>query len=359
MCFGKDDGPDTPFYAAPPPDPEFMDTVDEIAGVQSVVVTGPDGKKKRVKSRLPRSPEEEARLQAGSDLLQSAIHNMTQLYRYNPESAVDFAPFIEAVAGIDQERMQDLAQVANLGNIQQDIAQFKDMQKNLLDEEFDMQNRANEERLAHSGMGTSTYAAESRALMARNQALARQQGDINANVYGEQLAAQKLARNKEAFGLRELDRQSRMGTETQKYALAKEHEADMERRRQMAIEEQKNLFNVGSSIVSADLNKALANNVDETALNTFNSQATASMNRYKADIVRQQANYQNAMAAHQAKGPSFGEMAMGFAMPIVGNALGGMFGGGRGPSTFGNLFGGGGGGARVGMNTVGHMYRNR
>ena len=34
---------------------------------------------------------------------------------------VDFTPFIETIANIGEERAQDLAEVANIGNIEEDI----------------------------------------------------------------------------------------------------------------------------------------------------------------------------------------------------------------------------------------------
>lgn len=46
MSFGNDDPPQYQ-YVEPPPREEIMDVIDEITGVQSITVTGPDGKKRR------------------------------------------------------------------------------------------------------------------------------------------------------------------------------------------------------------------------------------------------------------------------------------------------------------------------
>lgn len=321
MCLGNDSPPSAPQLAAPPPPPEIMDIIDEITGTQSIIVTGADGKKRRVNSRLPRTPEEEQRFKAAEELIGSSIQNIKQLYQYNPQSMIDFAPIVETFANINRERMQALGQIANIGNIEQDVADFKQMQSSLIDEQFQIKNRSNEERLAHSGRGSGTYAAESRAAMARNEALARQQGDIQGSIYGEDLASRRLSRNKEAFNLGEMGRQGQLQSAQGQYALAKEHEADMERRRLMAIEENKGLLSIGSGITGQDLSKALSNTNAATSLATFNAQAGDSMNRYNADVNRQMANYNMAMQEYQNQPPSFGEMAMGMAGTVGGAML--------------------------------------
>jgi len=320
MCFGNDSPPPAPQLGAPPPAPEIMDIIDEITGTQSIIVTGADGKKRRVNSRLPRTPEEDAKFKAAEELISSSMQNMIQLYKYDPASMIDFSPIVETFANINRERMESLGQIANIGNIEQDVAEFKKMQSSLIDEQFSIKNRSNEEALAHSGRGSGTYAAESRAAMARNEALARQQGDIQGSIYGEELASKRLNRNKEAFNLQEMGRQGQLQSAEGQYALAKEHEADMERRRQSAIAENKGLMGVGSAITGADLSKALSNTNAQTSLATFNAQAGDSMNRYNADVNRQMANYNMAMNEYNNQPPTFGEMALG-AVGTVGSAM--------------------------------------
>jgi hypothetical protein len=347
MCFGNDDPPAAPHIGAPPPAPEMMDIIDEITGTQSVIVTGADGKKRRVNSRLPRTPEEEQRFKMAEELISSSMKNIKQLYQYNPQSMIDFAPIIETFANINRDRMQSLGQIANIGNIEQDVADFKKMQSALIDEQFQIKNAENEERLAHSGRGSGTYAAESRALMARNEALARQQGDIQASIYGEDLASKRLGRNKEAFNLQEMGRQGQLQSAQGQYDIAKQHEADMEKRRLMAIEENKGLLNIGSGIIGQDLNKAMANDNAGISLNTFNAQANDSMNRYNADVKRQMANYDMAMNEYNSRGPSMMESLL-----RTGAQVGGAIYGGGGSMPFGSS-----GSNRVGSDTVGRMYR--
>lgn len=88
-------------------------------------------------------------------------------------------------------------------SIKQDIEDFKSAKITLIDEQFSMRKRELEERLAHSGRGSGTYAAEARAALERNNDLARQQVNIEAALYGEQLAYLRLNRNIQLFNIQE------------------------------------------------------------------------------------------------------------------------------------------------------------
>lgn len=352
MCFGNDNPPAAPRISAPPPAPEILDTIDEITGTQTVTVVGDDGKKRRVTQRLPRTEEEQRRFESGERLMGNALRNIQQLYQYNPESAVNYAPIIETFANLNRDRMRDLSQIADLGNIEEDVQNFKEMQRTVIDEEFTRMNRSAEEALAHSGRGSGTYAAERRTAMARNEAMARQRAGVEATMYGEDLAARKLSRNADAFNLREMGRQGQFDEAQMRYGLAKDHEADMERRRQAAIQENQGLYDIGAGIVGQDLSKAMAGNTSGDALNMFNAQASDSMNRYNADVNRQMANYKMQMDEYNARAPSFGETAMN----LVGRGVGAYVSGGMGEmgrqaggaSSFSNW-------NRYNMNSVGRM----
>lgn len=321
MCFGNDDPPPVQHISAPPPPEEIMDFIDEVSGTQTVTVIGANGKKQRVTQQLPRTPEEEALFKSGQQLTASALQNLQTLYQYDPQSMIDFAPLINTFANISNERMQALGQVANIGNIAQDVDNFKQMQSTLIDEEYRIKNRSNEEALAHRGRGAGTYAAESRAAMARNEVMARQQGDINASVYGEDLAAKRLNRNKEAFKLQEIGRQGQLQSAEGQYGLMKQHEADMERRRQGAIEENKGLLNIGGAITGNDLSRKMGGQTAQLAAQDFQLRSADSMNRYNADVNRQKANYEMSMQAYKNKPPTFGELATNAAFSGLGTMM--------------------------------------
>lgn len=327
MCFGNDEPPKNPEIAEAPPLQEMMDMIDEITGTQSVIVTGADGKKRRVNSRLPRSPEEDKRFKFAEKMISSTMQNIKTLYKYNPKSVVDFAPLIDTFSNISADRMKALGEVANIGNIQQDVADFKEMQGTLIDEQFNLRERANEERLAHTGRGSGTYSAESRAAMARAHGLARMEGDTKASMYGEQLASQRLERNKEAFNLQEVGRQGQLASELGKYGLYKEDEADQEQRRQAAIGEQKGMLGIGQGVVTDDLNKALQNRNVENALGEYNAVNGAQIARQNSEINRQMANYKMANENFDKQPPTMGEMALKAGATVVGTYFGGPMGG--------------------------------
>jgi hypothetical protein len=307
MCFGNDSPERPPQLALKPDKEEIMDVFDEVNGVQSVIVTGPDGKKRRINSRMPRTPEEEQRFKMAEDLISTSMQNIIQLYKYNPQSVVDYAPLIETFANLDRKRIESLSRITNLGNIAEEVNTFKQMQSSLIDEQFKIRERDNEEHLAHSGRGSGTYAAESRAAMARAHGLARMEGDARASAYGEDLASKRLARNKDVFALDEMGRQGELETARNKYAFAKGHEADMEKRRLQAIEEQKGLMNIGGAITGNDLKRAQSGNPAGQSISDFQSLAADSMNRFTAGNDAQYKQYQMNMAYDEAQGPSTAE----------------------------------------------------
>lgn len=318
MCWGKDDPPQMQEIPAPPPEKEMMDFISHITGTQSVTVTGADGKKRRVTTRLPRTPEEQQRLQAGQDLLVSSMKDIQDLFKYDPKSVISFAPLVNTFANLDKERLNDLGQIANIGNIQQDFANFKDMQRAVVDEQFALRERANEERLAHTGRGSGTYAAESRAAMARAHGLARMQGDSQATRDAEDLAGKRLGTNKEAFGLREAGRQGTLQATQADYELQKADEQDQEARRQRALLERKGQFDIGSNVVKYDDWKALQDRTHDQSLNTYLAENNVQNQRYGQQVGAINANNQIQQQAYANKPPTMGEWAANIGSSAVG-----------------------------------------
>lgn len=342
MCgfLGGDDTPEPVKLPPPPPREEMMDVIDKISGVQSLVVNDSNGKKRRVIERLPRTPEEQAFFKTGEELMSKSLKNIKELYQYRPQDAVNFQPFIDTFANLNKERQRDLAQIADFGDIAQQVTDYKQMNSTLLEEEMARRNRATEENFAHRGISDSTAATEYRTSMARNADLARMQNNVNADIYGQDLATKRLATNAAAFGLREQGRQGQLqGAETG-YNLAQQQQQDLETRRKAAIAENMNLFGVGAGLRGEDQNKAIMSRAPELANNTFAMMNADSLNRYNADIGRQNMNYQNELAAYNARPQSFGDKmlslggmglgAMGFSSPTslfgrAGNAAFGSF----------------------------------
>lgn len=318
MSFRGDDGPQGPTFGAPPPSAEFMDFIDHINGVEAITVTGPDGKKRREQRRLPRTPEEERIFLPAQQLLARAINNVSRLGEYNVNAVVPFMPFIDTFTNLNAERSESLAQIADLGNIQQDIQRFRDYQHVLDDEFFDKQKMGLEENLARKGWANSTSGQEARALQGRNEFLGRKESEFKANVYGQDAAAKTLARNTGVFNLQESGRNSRLDEAKTKLALEQEQLASLDARRANYIGENANLLNVGGAIVGADQNKAQGSRATDVVTQTLGMQNADSLARYNANVNAQLGAHQAALASYDRRAPSFTDFAL-----QAGGALGG------------------------------------
>ena len=113
--------PEAPQMPAQQAAPELMDIVDELSGVQTITVTGPDGKKRRVTQRLPLTPQEEQTLNQAKNLMNTAVNNIQRLYKYDPASVANYQPFIQAFSNINQERMRDLSQIGDFKDIAEKV----------------------------------------------------------------------------------------------------------------------------------------------------------------------------------------------------------------------------------------------
>lgn len=302
----------------PPPPQEIMDVIDEITGTQSIVARGPDGKMRRVIQRLPRTAEEEARFKQGEELMGRAIKNIQELHAYDPNSVVDFAPVIQTFANLNQEQAADLAQVADFGNIEQDINNFKQMQTSLMEDQFKRQRGQLETDLARKGRSAGSYGQEQRARNNYYENLVRQQNEVNSTQYGEDLAAQRLNRNLTAYGARQQGRENQLNAAEMEYNLKQQQLQDLENRRRYAIDENMQQFGLGANLTGQDLAKAMATRAPELANQTFAMQSADSLNRYNADINRQNINYANRLARYNVRPPTFGE----FLGNVAGQQLG-------------------------------------
>ena len=308
--FGRSKPPAAPQLPPPPKPEEILDVIDELTGTEAVTVTGADGKKRRVIRRLPRTREEEALFKKGQEIMQSSLNTITNLYQYDPASVIDFAPIIETFANINQERAESLAQIADLGNIEQEIANFRQMQSDLMQERFLSDRNRLEEDLAHKGLAASTTGREERNLLNRSERLAQSQADLNALQFGESLADQRLGRNMNVFGLQEADRANRLQASQLEYELALQRKADLEQMRQNAINEQQNQFALASGLVGNDSNKALNSRANIDALSQMQIANAAQMNNYDANVNRSTQQHQMAMDSFKNKPMGFGDFAM-------------------------------------------------
>lgn len=330
--------PPPPPQLPPPPKPqEILDTIDEITGTQTITVTGADGKKRRVTSKLPRTPQEQQRFEQGERLIASAIGNLNILYQEQPERLNSFQPLLDMFSNINDERLQDLEQIANIGNIQESVNRFREINRNLMYENFRRQNNATEEGLAHRGMANSTAGNDLRAQLAREQSLASQQAELQAEAFGEGLANQRLQRNAQAYGLREQGRQGRMDAAQRTFDLQERQRDILDAQRQDAINRNLQQLNVGSGLTGQDLSKSLAGNTSQNSLMQFQAANNNQLNYHNANINRLNADYQNRLAHFQATPPSFGQSLGAAGLQLGMTGLGAMAGGAG--TAFGNMAG--------------------
>ena len=312
--------------------PELMDIVDELSGVQTITVTGPDGKKRRVTQRLPLTPQEEQTLNQAKTLMNTAVNNIQRLYQYDPTSVVNYQPFIQAFSNINQERLGDLAQIGDFKDIAEKVQQFKTINQTLTMDAFDNQQRMTEENLARRGLQRSTEATENRAAMAKQRALLEQEVNVASENYGEDLQNRRLDREARTYAIREQGRNARLQEEEAKYNLEQQRVSDLENLRQNAINENVNMLNVGQGITGQDTQRAqLGLEGNRSAIAMFGQQASNQNQRYANDIARRQGQHAMNMQQFKSTPARFGQQLRDLGLAAAGSYLGGGFGGfGRG-----------------------------
>lgn len=323
MSFNSRKPPPVPTLPSQPAAPELMDVIDELSGVQTITVTGPDGKKRRITQRLPLTPTEQQTLDQAKNLMNRAVNNIEALYKYDPSSVANYQPFIRAFSEINKERASDLSQIGDFKDIAEKVEQFRTMNNEISLREFDNKERMLEENLARRGLQRSTQASEQRALMTKERGLLAQQLDVNARNYGEDLVGRQLQRESSVYGLREQGRQGRLQEAETGYALERQRLADLEQAKQNAISENMNFLNVGNSIIGQDMQRAqlgLAGN--QNALATFNSQAANQNQRFANETNRIQGQHGMEVNKFKNTPATFGRQLTDVGLSLAGNAAG-------------------------------------
>ncbi|WP_192483161.1 MULTISPECIES: hypothetical protein [Cysteiniphilum] len=324
----KGDDPPAPPEIPEAPTPELkmeemIDVIDEIAGVQSIFTTGADGKKQRVISRLPRTPEEDQFYSQAGTLISSALGNLNALYQREPEAIADYQPVINAFASLDDERIRDLSTVGNLGNIEQEIDSFRQIQNNLVNEEIRRINIDQENNLAQRGHFSSSAGNDLRAQLAREEVLARQQADLNARAYGEDLADQRLNRQLQGYGLRETDRQQRLSQAVTANDLKRQRIADSNAQTQSLINNNLAQLQTGLNLRGIDQNVAMGSQAPGLALDQFNAQQNAINQNYNNALNRANLTYGQQLEQFNARGPTAQQSAANLGVGLLGMYLGG------------------------------------
>jgi hypothetical protein len=308
MCFGGNESPPpAPSYPPVPPPEELMDVIDQVTNTQTITVVGADGKKKRVIERLPRTPEEQALYDQAGLLMTRALTEIQRLNAYDPGALVDFAPFVQVMNDLGQERTKDMEELTRLPDFNQTVQAFKDMNRRILEEEFTRQVNEGREYLNRRGYGDSTAAIEMRNTLGKNKAQALEESQLRGDLYGQQLKAADLSNRQAAYALREQVRMGQLQRAQMEHQLKLDQKAQLDAARQQALQNQRDLFNTGAGIRGEDTNKAMATRAPDLANTIFQQSNMDTLNRYNAQLNQINAQYQNQMASFQSTPPSFGD----------------------------------------------------
>jgi len=341
MSFGGNDSPpQAPNYPPVPPKEELMDVIDEVTGTQAITVVGADGKKKRVVSRLPRSPEEQKLYDDAGELMNKAIVEIKKLSDYDPAAVFDFAPFVDVMNNLNAERQADIAELSKLPDFNQYVQDFKTMGNTIIQDEFKKAENENKAYLANRGYADSSAAIGMRNSLVAEKAKALQQQDIGGNMYGEQLKAADLANRMNTYGFREQGRFGQLQSAEAEHKLKLDQYNQTNAMRQQALQNQYGLFSTGAKLQGDDASKAMATRAPELANTIFQQSNMDSLNRHNATVNQMNLQYQNQLASYQNQRPSFGDTIL----TLGGTALGAAaFGGPMGPmgggATYSSPFG--------------------
>jgi hypothetical protein len=289
--------PVQPKLAPLPPVPkpkEILDFIDEISGVKFTKGRGPDGKESFVKQKLPRTPEEEAFWKKGAELFDQSIKGILELEKYDPKKVVPFKPYIDVIANLGKERIKDLQGVFQFQNVDREINDLRQIQKRYLDEDIIRNRHQMEHDLNQRGLDRSEYGNAQRDRLQREINSARQESELRAREYGRGLQQEQLGQNMAGYNLREEARRAQLGNAQTEYGLAQQQLADLEARRQSALNERYNQFKLGAQLRGEDANKALMTRAPELALNQQNLMNAQQLDAYNIQN-------RNALLQHEAE----------------------------------------------------------
>ncbi len=368
--------------------------IDEIAGVQFIKVKGPNGKESLIRKKLPKTAQEETFAKMGEDILNRAMSGIRQLDQYDPSKVAKFEPFINTMANLDKERVQDLSGVFSFKDIERDINDFRQIQSRNLEKDIIRNRHQLEHSLNQRGIGDTAYGMAQKEKLQQSINNARDESELRAREYGRGVERHQLSQNIAGYNLREEARRSQLGTAQTEYGLNRQQLGDVEAIRQQALQERYNQFKLGSGLRSEEANLAMMSRAPELALgnqqamNAQNVEAYNMRNKnrmtgheaererlntgynqefqranqgFENEFKRENTMYQNELAyaqaqnennrenfkvqqaAEAAKGPGMGEMLGGLAGSALGMVGGGVMmgpAGSGGAMLAGKLFGG-------------------
>jgi hypothetical protein len=316
---GRNSAPD--YQQAPPPPKmeDMMDVIDNVNGVQSITRKGVGGKSQRVIERLPRTREEEMLYNEYGRLMAESMRNIQNLSAIDPNAALNFAPYVNAVRGLNEERAADIARLVQMPDFQQFTQQFRDMEQTAIREQYRDLRNSKQSQLAGMGYGMdSTAWANVDAAINAEEAKAMRGLDVRAQQVGQEFAKGELQNRILGYNLGEEARGGRRQAALDVLGAEREQLAERELNREKRMQEQAGVFKVAAGMRGEDQTKAMQSVAPQLGQDLYRQQLLA--HQVATDTARY--NQLN-------RPPNIGEMA--------GNALGSMGGSiiGEGSKGFG------------------------
>ena len=295
---------------SPPQMEETMDVIDKIAGVQSIVRTGSNGKKERVIERLPRSREDEALYNEAGNIMSNALRNIQNLHAVDPNAALNYAPFINTINALNEQRGHDMARLVNVPNFAQFAQDFKNSEQASIREQYREMRNARQNELVGLGYGIdSTAWANSSAAIDAEEAKALRGIDVRAQMAGQEYGKGELQNRLLAYGLGEEARGAQRQSAIDELNARQQQLAERELRRQHSIAEQGNLYALAAGTRGQDQNMAMHSLAPHLQ-----------SEQYRNALMAYQAGNQAIMHNQLNRTPNFGE-TVGQLMGNIGGQL--------------------------------------
>lgn len=296
---GRNSAPEYQQMPQPPKMEDIMDVIDTINGVQSITRKGVGGKSQRVIERLPRTREEEILYNEAGRMMTETMRNIQTLSAIDPNSALNFAPYVNAIRGLNEERSADIARLVQMPDFQQFTQQFKDMEQTSIRERFRDFRNAKQSELAGMGYGMdSTAWSNADAAIKAEEEKALRGIDVRSQQLGQEFARGELQNRILGYNLGEESRGARRQSALDILGAEKEQLAERELNREKRMQEQAGMFKVAAGVRGEDQNKAMMSLAPQVSQNLYTQQLMA--HQAAADTLRyNQANRQ----------PNAGELA--------------------------------------------------
>lgn len=310
--------PQAPVLPPPPSPAKFQGVFDVVRGVESKEGFAPDGTKILINKKIPKekymSPEELSLYNSSYDLIKNSAQQIERLNQYDPLETVPYRNFIDTIEDVTKKRMNDVRELfGSMPDYNTFLGNLQALNRSNIEGEFKRKENEMDEFLNRRGYGSSTGSAEMKAALARERAQALNQSDFDSQLRAQQWRQNELESRGNEYRLRDQSNVARLSAAEDAYNLHRADQQSVDQRRQQALTNQYNLYNMGSGVVEGENQKALASMAPQLALQWQEQRNTQNANNYQQRINAINANYQNqlqrVMQLESLRQPSLSDVA--------------------------------------------------